>query len=373
MPANLPLERRQALAMIAAMDDGVGRIREKLNAMGVATNTLIFFIGDNGAPVKKGAWDGSVNLPLVGEKGMLTDGGTRTPFVAAWPGLFPAGMVYEKPVINLDVAATAVALAGLPVAPELDGTNLVPFLLGERKDAPHETLYWRWRTQAAVLEFPWKWIRLGPSERFLFDVTKPEGEHTNLLGAHPEIAARLDAKLKAWSETLATPGLPTDVHAQDRIFFGDHGVTTGSAPKVEAPAPPFGGWLCRNGTLAVQDGALMIAGDGKGRPFLTKADLDLRGPVKVLLRVKAPQGGGGTVTWREQGQKDFVATQSASFELATREDWQDVRVELPAQGHIIHLRITPPAGTPLPRFGRIELHPAHGDAVIADFTKEQPR
>ena len=92
-PANLPLERRQALAMIAAMDSGLGQIRTRLETLGMATNTLIFFIGDNGAPLKKGAWDGSLNLPLVGEKGMLTDGGVRTPFVAAWPGTLPAGKV----------------------------------------------------------------------------------------------------------------------------------------------------------------------------------------------------------------------------------------------------------------------------------------
>ena len=127
--------------MIAAMDDGLGRIRAKLRAMGVENNTLIFFISDNGAPLKPGAWDGSLNLPLIGEKGMLTDGGVRTPFVAAWPGTLPAGKVYDWPVINLDVAATAVALAGLPHDDKLDGVNLMPFLTGDNPAAPHDYLY----------------------------------------------------------------------------------------------------------------------------------------------------------------------------------------------------------------------------------------
>ena len=52
-PENLPLQRRQALAMIAAMDTGLGQIREKLRAMGAEKDTLIFFIGDNGAPLGK--------------------------------------------------------------------------------------------------------------------------------------------------------------------------------------------------------------------------------------------------------------------------------------------------------------------------------
>ena len=224
-PAHLPKERRQALAMIAAMDDGVGRIRAMLQALGMEQNTLIVFIGDNGAPLKQGAWNGSFNVPLVGEKGMLTDGGVRTPFVAAWPGTLPTGRVYEQPVSSLDVAATAVALAGLPPDANLDGVNLIPFLCGENSEnntAPHESLFWRWRSQAAVLEFPWKLIRLGPTERFLFDVTTPAGETMNLIARHPEIAARLDARLKTWSDTLQPAGLPVAVTGADRIFFADH-------------------------------------------------------------------------------------------------------------------------------------------------------
>jgi arylsulfatase A-like enzyme len=207
--------------MIAAMDDGLGRVRAKLSEMNAEKNTLIFFVGDNGAPVKPGHWDGSLNVPLIGEKGMLTDGGIRTPFLAAWPGKLPAGTVYPHPVINLDIAATAVALAG-EAHGNLDGVNLVPFVTGENKAMPHDTLYWRWRSQAAVLEFPWKLIRLGPEEQFLFDVTTPEGETKNLLTQHSDIVARLNAKLKTWSDGLKPPGLPTDIHPQDAVFFGDH-------------------------------------------------------------------------------------------------------------------------------------------------------
>jgi len=221
-PANLPLERRQALAMIAAMDDGIGRIRAKLRAMGVATNTLIFCISDNGAPLKPGAWDGSLNLPLIGEKGMLTDGGIRTPFVAAWPGTLPAGKVYDWPVINFDVAATAVALAGLPHDDKLDGVNLLPYLTGEKSTAPHDYLYWRWRSQSAVLAYPWKLIHLGRKESYLFNVTQPDGELTNLVTAQPALAARLEAKLKAWCAQLQPAGPAAPDNEQDNEFFAVH-------------------------------------------------------------------------------------------------------------------------------------------------------
>lgn len=234
-PAHLPKERRQALAMMAAMDDGLGRLRTRLRDLGLEKNTLIFFIGDNGAPVKEGAWDGSLNLPLIGEKGMLTDGGVRTPFVAAWPGTLPAGTVYEQPVIALDVAATAVALAGLPHDPALDGVNLIPYLTGKASGAPHEALFWRWRSQAAILEGRWKLILLGPQQRFLFDTTTPEGELHNRIEQHPDIAARLLARLQAWDATLQTPGLPNDTNAQDLLFFNAHVLKTIDGVKKRQP------------------------------------------------------------------------------------------------------------------------------------------
>ena len=245
-PEHLPLERRQGLAMIAAMDEGLGRLRERIRDLGQEQDTLVFLIGDNGAPLRPGAWDGSLNLPLVGEKGMLTDGGVRVPFVAAWPGTLPAGRVYAVPVSSLDVAATALAAAGgdlerarRPPAAEtrdggsasaaerfaslpLEGVDLVPFLTAGATGAPHERLFWRWRSQAAVLEHPWKLIRLGRDTTYLFDVTTPEGERKNLAAEQPAVAAALTEALDAWTATLAPPGPERTLNAQDADFFAHH-------------------------------------------------------------------------------------------------------------------------------------------------------
>ncbi|MFM9090560.1 MAG: sulfatase [Verrucomicrobiota bacterium] len=240
-PARLPLERRQALAMLAAMDEGVGRVRARLRELGLERDTLVFFIGDNGAPLKAGAWNGSLNAPLVGEKGMLTDGGVRVPFLAAWPGRLPAGMTYPRPVIALDVAATAVAQAGLPADPALDGVDLLPFLTGARTGAPHDALYWRWRSQGAVRTERWKLIRLGPEQRFLFDLESPERETRNRIADFPEIAADLERRLRAWDATLPPPGLPREAHPQDQVFFDAHVTRRGPAGPVEPAASAAAG------------------------------------------------------------------------------------------------------------------------------------
>lgn len=229
-PAHLPLERRQALAMMAAMDEGIGNIRELLQKEGLEENTLIFFIGDNGAPLKKGAWDGSLNLPLVGEKGMLTDGGVRTPFVAAWPGTLPKGKVYDRAVSSLDVAATATASAGLPKDKNLDGVNLLPFVTGKKSGNPHKILYWRWRSQAAVLAGNYKLILLGEDEKYLFDISTPEGETRNLITQLPGKAKELEGKLMKWNAALPPPGLPRPIVSQDQIFFDTYVKQTGSTP-----------------------------------------------------------------------------------------------------------------------------------------------
>jgi len=376
-PAHLPKERRQALAMIAAMDEGLGQVRAKLKAMGADTNTLIFFIGDNGAPVKPGAWDGSLNRPLVGEKGMLTDGGIRVPFVAAWPGKLPAGQICDHPVINLDVAATAIAAAGLPPDTRLDGVNLLPFLTGETKAAPHDALFWRWRSQAAVLEFPWKLIQLGNHEKFLFDVTLPGGELAinNRLARHPAIAARLEAKLKNWSATLQPPGPPEPDNGQDNYFYHAH---VKLSPEAEAshrgaakasPAGTVQDWVCRNGGLTLRNGGLAILPEAgaKGAPFLAQTGLRLTGPVTLTLRARAQAGGQSTASWRTQGDRDFSADQQVTFPWPAGGEWQEVKVVLPVRGQLLHLRLSPAKAAAGVEIQSIELLSADGKSQVWRF------
>ena len=361
--------------MIAAMDEGLGQLRAKLKAIGQDQNTLIFFIGDNGAPLGKN-WDGSLNTPLIGEKGMLTEGGIRTPFVAAWPGHVPAGQVYEKPVISLDVAATAVALAGLPNDPVLDGTDLTPFLSGKNQGAPHERLFWRWGSQAAVQEYPWKLIRLGEREQLLFDISQPDGENVkkNQFSAQPEIVARLTKALKKWSETLMPPGLPTTFDAHHEGLFAEHEVIPPlpDAPQTK-PAPPgsIQGWICRNGTIATKDGALLISADPKAaknaKPFLAKTGLALNGPVTALIKADAKVATNASLSWRTKEQPDFLPANLVRFSLPAGASEQSIT--LPVDGQAIHVRFQLGDQTDGLRLRSIELRPAQGSADLADFSR----
>ncbi len=382
-PAHLPLERRQALAMIAAMDEGVGQIRARLTELNLDKNTLIFFIGDNGAPLKDGAWNGSLNTPLTGEKGMLTDGGIRTPFLAAWPGTLPAGTTYEPPVIALDVAATAVALAGLPAAPELDGVNLIPFVRGEKSGAPHDALFWRWRSQAAVRDARWKLILLGPERKFLFDLDSPEAEERNRLADFPDVAAALERKLNAWDATLPPEHLPRAAHPQDNVFFDSHVLKTAPAPRkisrttkaastaastpASASAELTQGWLARSLTLSVQDGALRLSAGGSGkaaRGFITHSSLSLTGPLRATIRLRSRTAGPLSLAWRTREEPDFVAENTSRANVAASADWQTLTFDVPAKGSVIHVRLHPPAGAVV-EIASIELQPVPAGATAA--------
>jgi arylsulfatase A-like enzyme len=218
--SDLPLRRRAALAMLAGIDTGVGKILAALNEYGIDDNTLVVFTSDNGAPVHgrrdspldrdMGGWDGSLNTPWVGEKGMLSEGGIRVPFLVRWPGKLPAGKVYAQPVSALDIAATANALAGLPDDQQLDGVNLIPFLTGANPNPPHAQLFWRFWSQAAVRAGQWKLLyKAGEPER-LFDLGSAEHERRDLAAEYPERVADLRKKLLAWTLELQPPGLPGD-------------------------------------------------------------------------------------------------------------------------------------------------------------------
>ena len=223
-PGDMPERRRTALAMMAAVDDGVGRMMDLLEEKGLRDNTLFIFASDNGAPLgshqgepmadvlpvgKAGpAWDGSINAPLTGEKGMLAEGGIRVPFLLAWPSRLPQGKVVTQPVMTLDLTATINAAAGLPPDPLLDGVDLLPFLTESGGEIPQRELFWRFWRQAAVRSGDWKLLQAGRGKPLLFNLKDDREEKRNLFAVYPEIADDLQKKLTEWTTQLDPSGLP---------------------------------------------------------------------------------------------------------------------------------------------------------------------
>ncbi len=365
-PAEMPARRRQALAMISAIDDGVGRIVETLQQVQLEQRTLIVFMGDNGAPLKihkmdsplngdAGGWDGSLNEPMNGEKGMLSEGGIRVPWLACWPSVIPAGQVYEHPVISLDVAATITALAGVEVpAGELDGVNLLPYFRGDRTDAPHEALTWRWISQSAIRAGNWKLLRGGDRE-YLFDLQADPGEKHNLAAEHPEVAARLRTRLSGWCDELQPPGLATGPMAATWTQYFDH-YLEGRLQPPPSPSDLSGsedrsrlrGWLGRGIQLTVADHVLQLRAENgtekaNRRGFITHSDIKLAGPATARVTLKCAAGP-VSIAWRTDKEKDFITANRAAAQATDNPDWQTVELSLPSTEQIVHVRLEFPAG-----------------------------
>jgi arylsulfatase A-like enzyme len=216
-------KRRTYATMMAAMDEAIGKVLAKLKAAGIDDDTLVVFISDNGGPEQVNASD---NGPFNGGKATTWEGGVRVPFLLRWKAGLPAGKVYDHPVVQLDLFPTVLAAAGAKAEPgwKLDGVDLLPYLRGEKTDAPHATLYWRFGGQMAVRSGDWKLVKAvtgggragggGAASRRekataegakLFNLKDDPGEQTDLAAKHPETVKELAARWRKWNSEMVDP------------------------------------------------------------------------------------------------------------------------------------------------------------------------
>ena len=141
----------------------------------------------------------------------MYEGGVRVPFVVKWPAKLPAGVTFDRPVSSLDVFATSLAAAGatMPTDRKYDSVNLIPYLSGGDKKAPHDQLYWRTTNRTwAIRAGDSKLVRMGNNPDKLFNLPSDIGETSDLHATHPAAARRLAAALNAWDQELVPPAFP---------------------------------------------------------------------------------------------------------------------------------------------------------------------
>ncbi len=190
------IQRRIFAAMLAHLDDGVGRVMAKLQNVGLDDRTLVVFLSDNGGPTRELT---SSNRPLRGEKGALLEGGIRVPFLMRWPNHIPAGHTEDRMVSSLDIAATGVRLARAKSSRSLDGVDLIPFLSSPSSIAIHEQLYWRVGRQAAFRQGDWKLYRPRDARASweLYRLSEDIDEKNNLAVSH---SAKRDELVSKWEK-----------------------------------------------------------------------------------------------------------------------------------------------------------------------------
>ncbi|MEI6605761.1 MAG: sulfatase [Verrucomicrobiota bacterium] len=196
------IQRRIFAAMLAHLDDSVGKVLAQLRACGVEENTLVVFLSDNGGPTKELT---SSNAPLRGGKGDLWDGGIRVPFIVSWKTRIPAGRVMDVPVVSMDATAAALELAGaVSGQAKPDGVSFMPLLAGKTTEAPERPLFWRVGKKNALRSGDWKIIREGKDWQ-LYDLTHDIGETTNLADKEPARVQQMSALWDQWNSEQIEP------------------------------------------------------------------------------------------------------------------------------------------------------------------------
>ncbi|MBI3881705.1 MAG: arylsulfatase [Verrucomicrobia bacterium] len=210
---------------IHELDDAVGKVMAKLDALKLADNTLFIFTSDNGGVMDDGyedvgSFDYHPNAPLHGYKGSVWEGGHRLPFIARWPGHIKPGSESAALMAHLDMPATFAALVGvkIPAGQCADSINVLPAILGETKTSARTTFVahnggtqgpfglrdgqWKLITGGAgaggkgKAKAPGKATAKNPATVQLFDLASDLGEEKNLATEQPE-------KLKEMQELLA--------------------------------------------------------------------------------------------------------------------------------------------------------------------------
>ena len=234
--------------LLAELDASVGRIVAAVDAAGLAENTLILFLSDNGGiEHEQSGRIVTSNDPLRGEKGTLYEGGVRIPAIARWPGTIPAGRESGTPAITHDIYPTLVELgrATLPTTQPQDGVSLAAHLRNPAATLARNTLYWHLphyhhSTPASSLRRgDWKLIEFFEGNVLeLYDLAADPAEKNNLATREPARARELCDALAAWrtrvGARLPTPNPQHDPARATELGGGGGG---GAKRKNKAAAP----------------------------------------------------------------------------------------------------------------------------------------
>lgn len=216
-------------AMIASLDDSVGRLVARLDALQLGRETVVIFTSDNGGAggyveAEAGGRRSGVtdNAPLRGGKGMLYEGGLRVPFLVRWMGTIPPGSRTTQPCIDVDLLPTVCDVAGvrLPEGQAVDGQSLVPLFKNPAAFLGRDAIFWhfpgyrdgtgrggmRVTPMGAIRAGNFKLLEFFEDGRLeLYNLAEDLGEKDNLVRSLPAKAEELAAKLAAWRRALGAP------------------------------------------------------------------------------------------------------------------------------------------------------------------------
>jgi len=195
-----PDDKQHYYGAITAMDEQIGRLRAKLETLGIADDTLLWFCSDNGPEGRSGRAPGSAGH-LRGRKRSLYEGGVRVPGLLVWPAKVKKPRTVETPCSTLDYFPTIMDILGVKAKgrPEpVDGISLLPLIEGRTTGRPVPICF-ESAGQLALIDNRYKIYSSNRGKTFaLFDIIEDPGETTDLAAARPEIVNAMKQILLKW-------------------------------------------------------------------------------------------------------------------------------------------------------------------------------
>jgi arylsulfatase A-like enzyme len=214
---------------ISIIDNSVAEIEKRLKDLGIADNTIIVFVSDNG-PHEEGGHDSNFfnsNGIYKGTKRDLYEGGIRVPLIVKWPNKIKEGSIVNSPVASWDFLSTFAEIVGAKTSVPVDGISFLPTLLGnDDQQKKHEYLYWAFYElggRQALRSGDWKYVKLNVRDQNkkvveeLFNIAKDPSETENLLKKYPEKVKELaDLMKKAHTEHRLISMFSTNTNAETK-------------------------------------------------------------------------------------------------------------------------------------------------------------
>ncbi len=375
-------------SMLKSVDESLGRVLDKLDALGIADDTILIFFSDNGGNIHsntkadtKRVREGSPrwqrmadyrrfadhkpptnNAPLRGGKATIFEGGTREPFLVCWPGVVKPGSRCSEVVSSVDFYPTMLEMVGLKAkaGQVLDGESIVPLLRQTgrlKRDAifchfPH-TFGTRSPASTYVRKGDWKLIRVYetsavfPEEYMLYNLKDDLGETRNLASKMPAKVKELDALIER--------------------FLRDTGALV---PKRN---PAYRSWAPSKDTTATEAGGVLKVVSDR-RPFIQTSEVPrVSGPLRVRFRMRSSGEREGRVYWGTEQNPNCTPDRYTPFKPVRDGQWRVYSVDFTAEADLLRVRIDPSIGPGQAEFQWIRLCAPDGRVLKSWTFDEAPR
>jgi arylsulfatase A-like enzyme/sugar lactone lactonase YvrE len=375
-------------AMVHSLDDAVGSLLDTLDAEGILDETVIVFYSDNGGNIHCGLEETDAsgekyitaitsNHPLRGGKGGIHEGGVRVPAVVVWPGATKPGSRSDVRIQSNDLYPTILRMLNVerPQDHVIDGVDFAKALRGEDMDrgpmfthVPGHGKTPQWLPPStSVHDGDWKMIRTyhygedGEHQYRLYNLREDIGENNNLASSRPEKVKVMDRLIEDYIvEANVVVPLPNSKFDPAKFDPSTIGVQAGGLkmppafkgnPKRERGTKPMAtvnkasmlGWIAKNAEATVEGDSLRLSPNGR-QAFIANAKVRANGPAEVRMRIRTQTDGKARLQWRTEGQELFPKNgQTKSFPV-TGGDWQELKVSLPVEGRLVHVRLFLPNG-----------------------------